>query len=390
MNLRIDGLAVATPTGQIAQADAAKLAQQLSPVSSGRGLDALYRLTGVKNRHSVLLHEPPRTPHSSDDGDDSIPKVTQSFYEPALADADFGPTTATRMQCYEAEASRLAVAAARSALNDAACPAGAVTHLVTVSCSGFAAPGFDLALLRELELPAQTQRTHVGYMGCHGAINGLRVAQAFAASQLDAVVLLCAVELCSLHHQYHAAADQLVANALFADGAGAVVLRNRPSENGAAGSDDRQNMSHGTDRAGWTLLNTDSTVIPGTEDLMSWRIRDHGFQMTLSPRVPEIIERDLRPWLTRWLSQSGLSLEDIRSWAIHPGGPRVVQACGHALNLTAEQIAPSLSVLADFGNMSSPTVLFILDRLRHQHATGPCVTLAFGPGLTIEAALLQR
>ena len=132
-----------------------------------------------------------------------------------------------------------------------------------------------------------------------------------------------------------------------------------------------------------------STVIPDTKDHMTWQIRDHGFEMTLSPRVPDVIEQQLKPWLDVWLARHGVSPRDVGSWAIHPGGPRIVQACGTALGLSAEQLAPSLGVLADYGNMSSPTVLFILDRLRRQNAARPCLTLAFGPGLTVEAALLE-
>lgn len=379
MTLRIDGLGIATPACQIEQSDAALLATRLSAVTEtrARGMETLYRRTGVSTRHSVLLQA------------DASGLVAQTFYEPAVAAADFGPTTATRMRRYEADANQLALSAARDALQEAECLSQDITHLVTVSCSGFTAPGFDLALIRELGLPVGTQRTHVGFMGCHGAINGLRVAQALAESQPGAVVLVCAVELCSLHHQYHAAADQLVANALFADGAAAIVGRAAIS-NSANERDPRQRLPSNDEstRSSWSLCKTGSAVIPQTEDFMSWRIRDHGFEMTLSPRVPEIIERELRPWLECWLAASELTLTDIPNWAIHPGGPRVVQACGQTLGLSTEQLAPSFGVLADYGNMSSPTVLFILDRLRRQRAEGACVILAFGPGLTIEAALL--
>ena len=127
------------------------------------------------------------------------------------------------MRKYEEEAGALAVAAARKALGDARVAPDRVTHLVTVSCSGFYAPGFDIALIKQLGLSADVARTHVGFMGCHGSLNGLRVAQAFVAADPAACVLLCAVEMCSLHHQYGWNSEQIVANALFADGAGAVV-----------------------------------------------------------------------------------------------------------------------------------------------------------------------
>ena len=279
------------------------------------------------------------------------------------------------MRRYEAEAGPLAVAAARPALGDAAIEPGRVTHLVTVSCTGSCAPGFDMALIRGLGLPRDVARTHVGFMGCHGLLNGLRVARAFVAADPAAVPLVCAVELCSLHHQYEGDAEQIVANALFADGAGAVV-------GVAAGSTPVGNAD------AYRLVASGSTIIDDSDDAMSWRVGDRGFVMTLSPRVPELIARHLRPWLEGWLARHGLDLSSVGSWAVHPGGPRIVSAVGEALDLDPALLLPSRRVLEEFGNMSSPTILFILDRLRRADAPRPCVSLAFGPGLAVEAALL--
>jgi predicted naringenin-chalcone synthase len=278
------------------------------------------------------------------------------------------------MQRYEADAAGLACRAASAALHQAGVPPDAVTHLVSVSCSGFSAPGFDIELITRLPLPPGTSRTHVGFMGCHGAMNALRVAKAFAEADRRACVLVCALELCSLHHQYGwEDPETIVANALFADGAAAAVCRQADTSPGDAP---------------WNLVDQASIVIDQTRDLMSWRIGDHGFAMTLSPRVPDVIRRHLRPWLAAWLRQHGLAVEDIGSWAVHPGGPRILQACAESLPLAPPQLAVSRDVLAAFGNMSSPTVLFILERLQAQQASRPCVMLGFGPGLAIEAALL--
>ncbi|NOX53579.1 MAG: type III polyketide synthase [Planctomycetes bacterium] len=285
---------------------------------------------------------------------------------------DCGPTTAQRMQLYERCAAALACEASQSALENAAIPADRVTHLVTISCTGFAAPGVDLQIIEQLGLSAEVARTHVGFMGCHGAMNGLRVARAFAESDPQACVLLCAVELCSLHQQYGWHPERIVANALFADGSAAVVGKGCPAEAPLP----------------WRLVSSGSTILPHSADLMSWRIGDHGFEMTLSPRVPEVIRRELCDWLQQWLSQAGLQIGNICSWVIHPGGPRILKACAETLGLSDAQLRPSQKVLAEFGNMSSPTVLFILERLMQADASRPCVMLAFGPGLTIEAALL--
>jgi predicted naringenin-chalcone synthase len=207
-------------------------------------------------------------------------------------------------------------------------------------------------------------------MGCHGAINGLRAALAIGQADTKARVLLCAVELCSLHYRFAWEPERLVANALFADGAAAVV----------AGGDDC-----GTDA--WRLKATGSCLIPDSQPAMSWRIGDHGFEMTLDACVPELIEGHLRPWLSQWLVEHGLSLEQIGSWAVHPGGPRILAAIEKSLELPESATAVSREVLSQYGNMSSPTVLFILNRLRERGARLPCVALGFGPGLFAEAAL---
>jgi predicted naringenin-chalcone synthase len=243
---------------------------------------------------------------------------------------------------------------------------------VTVSCSGFHAPGFDISLVKQLPLSSQVARTHLGFMGCHGALNALRVAQAFLEADRSACVLLCALELCSLHHQYGWDADKVVSNALFADGAAAVVAF--PAESTAARR--------------YHFIASGSKVIDDSEDAMSWRIGDHGFEMTLSPRVPDLICQHLKPWLEDWLAGHELNPATIGSWAVHPGGPRILSAVCEAVGLDQAVLEASQQVLADHGNMSSPTILFILDRMSLTSGSTPCVALAFGPGLTVEAALL--
>jgi prepilin-type processing-associated H-X9-DG protein len=212
-------------------------------------------------------------------------------------------------------------------------------------------------------------------MGCHGALNALRVARAFADANPDARILVCAIELCSLHHQYGWHPEQIVANALFADGSAALVCGHASDE------------ARGDQKPRW--LSSGSLVVPQTEDLMSWNIGDHGFQMTLSPRVPDAIQGSLRRWVEGWLASEEIGFDEIAQWGIHPGGPRILQACVDALQLEPSAIQTSRDVLAEFGNMSSPTILFIVERLIRNKTPGPCVLLAFGPGLTIEAALVE-
>jgi len=361
MPLSIRGIGTALPAHGVNRHDAADLARRFSADTTARAalVDRVQRRTRVHTRHSVLLES----------GEPASPISTRlPFY------GEHNPSTAERMQRFARHAGPLALAAARRALADADVPAERVTHLVTVCCTGFQAPGFDLELIAQLPLHPDVERTQVGFMGCHGSLNGLRVARAFVEADPQACVLLCSLELCSLHLHYGWDPEKVVANALFADGAAALVAT-------AAGGLPQP--------AGLRALASGSTVIPDTAELMSWTIGDHGFAMGLSPKVPAAVAAHLRPWLERWLGRQGLEIDAIGAWALHPGGPRILQASAEALGLAPQQIAVSESVLGDHGNMSSATILFILERLRRAGAPGPWLALAFGPGLTVEAALLD-
>ncbi len=358
MTTHILGLATAQPATTVAQSDAVEMAIPFtcSTPEQERTLRVLYRRSGVQRRASVVL-----------EADGSAPR----FFPPPTSPGDRGPATSTRMTRYEQEIGPLAVSAARAALADAGLPAEQIGQLVTVSCTGLAAPNFDVRLIKEVGLPSSTGRTHVGFMGCQGALNGLRAADALARRRPGQGVLLVAAELCSLHYQYGFDPDQTVANALFADGAAAAVLR------AGAGS------------GGWRVQDNGAWLLPDCEDAMTWRVRDHGFAMTLAARVPELIAAHLRPVLEGWLGEHALALRDVPTWAVHPGGPRILSATCAALDLPFETTAVSREVLAECGNMSSPTILFILHRLRRSGAALPCVALAFGPGLSAEAALFR-
>ena len=366
MSFAILGLGTALPSTVVSQAEALTVARWLCcrTAEHATWLPTMYHHTGIRRRHLAL-------------GDDVVRDVldgtqlSQSPFLPTGQPDDHGPTTAERMRHYVAGAAPLALRAAAEALDGADMPPGKITHLVTVSCTGFHAPGVDIALIQGLGLPPGTQRTHVGFMGCHGALNGLRVARAFTAAEPEARVLLCATELCSIHYHYGWDPQKMIANAIFGDGAAALVgARPRETETGT-----------------WQLAASGSCVFPGSTDAMTWTVGDHGFEMTLSKKVPGLIAAHLRPWLRSWLERHGVALGDVASWAVHPGGPRILDAVEEALGLTPATTAVSREVFAEHGNMSSPTVLFILQRLGQRQAPRPCVALGFGPGLTVEAAL---
>ena len=368
MNFRIDGIGTALPPDIARQDEAAELAPRYAHADDrgARMLRLLYRKSGVSTRHSVSVR-----------GDEGPLEKRVPYYPIPDAPGDLGPTTGDRMAWYETEAPPLALGAARAAIDASDTAPAEFTHLVTVSCTGFGSPGVDAHLIEQLGLPRDVARTHVGFMGCHGALNGLRAAHAYGADP-DARVLLCAVELCSLHFAYGWDEEMLVANTLFADGAAAVVGRGvPPTAPGASASG-----------AAWRVAASGTFLMPDSADAMTWRIGDHGFRMTLSALVPEMIGRHLRGWLEGWLAGHGVGLGDVGSWAVHPGGPRILDAVRDALELDESDLAVSRETLRDHGNMSSPTVLFILERMRREGAPRPCVALAFGPGLAVEAALI--
>jgi len=372
MSFAILGLGTAVPPTVVDQTDALHIARSCCcrTAEHASWLPTMYGNTDIHQRHLVLAADVVR-----DVIDGTC--ATKSPFLPTGRLDDHGPTTAERMRHYVAEAKPLALAAARQALERAGLTPATITHLVTVSCTGFHAPGVDIELIDGLRLPPGTLRTHVGFMGCHGALNGLRVAQAFAGADARARVLLCAIELCSMHYYYGWDPQKMIANAIFADGAAAVV--------GAASGSVEEGTSAGT----WRLAHSASCVFPGSADAMTWTVGDYGFEMTLSKKVPGLIAAHLRPWLINWLGQPGIALGHVASWAIHPGGPRILDAVEDALDLPAEATSMSRAVFAQYGNMSSSTVLFILERLREQQEPRPCVALGFGPGLTVEAALFR-
>lgn len=361
MTLSIAGLGTAVPEHSITQEEAVELHATLCEIDPDRRrtLHALYRRSGVLRRHSALLER------------STGPLLErQAFFPPARDDRDPGPSTSARMEQYEVHAPALAARASSAALRAAGTRPDEVTHVVTVSCTGFMAPGVDARLIDALGLPATAQRTHVGFMGCHGALNGLRVADSVVHTDSEATVLVCSVELSTLHFAYGWNPEMMVPNALFADGAAALVGR-----------------TSARNPTAWRLASSATLLMADTAGDMSWRIGNHGFRMTLSARVPSLIEARLGEWLRAWLCDNQLSVAEIGSWAIHPGGPRILGAVERALGLDPTRTRVSREVLAGFGNMSSATVFFTLDRLRAEGAPGPCVALALGPGLVAEAAL---
>lgn len=382
MGVRILGLGTALPKYSISQRDAFLHASELCCHNGAqkRALDKLYRRTEIGSRASVLLDEEFRA------------GVYDGFFSERMNSDDCGPSTLERMNRYKQEAPLLAFDSAQRAIQSSGVDPSIISHLVSASCTGFCAPGFDIDLIESLNLRRIVARTHIGFMGCHSGLNAIRTAAAFCSESPENVVLVNTTELCSLHFQYGWQSDNLVANSLFGDGSASLVMTNDRSTAGLSSLIGfEQHMSSFEDSMvvpGLRYLANRSWVFPEVKELMSWTITNSGFVMTLKPELSEFIRENLRALLSSWLSELRLDLSCIGSWCVHPGGPRILDAVENACDLPDSALEPSRQVLAECGNMSSPTIFFVLQRLLNIKARTPVLLLAFGPGLTVEAALL--
>lgn len=295
-----------------------------------------------------------------------------------------GLSTQQRMIVYEREAGGLAHRAARRALNEARIDPQLITDLIVVSCTGFSAPGVDVALVQSLGLRPTVRRLMAGFMGCFGAISGLRAAAGACAARhgddQSPIALMVCVELCSLHVRADRDVQNLVASALFGDGAAAAIVaplgRRRPDVI------DLSNASANGSSVLGLLTTGGNLLLPEGREWMTWRITDAGFAMTLAREVPAALREHLRDFVNRRGSQPPRPATFI----VHPGGPGILEAANDALDLDGGQgLQHSRAMLRRFGNMSSATVLFVLDEALRHHAPLPATLLAFGPGLTIES-----
>jgi prepilin-type processing-associated H-X9-DG protein len=251
-----------------------------------------------------------------------------------------------------------------------------ITHLITVSCTGMYAPGLDIDLVHALPLSTSTERICINFMGCYAAINALKVADAICKSNVDAKALIVCTELCSIHFQKDFTEDNILANALFADGSAAMLIE--PSPLG---------------KINFSIDGFHSDIVSSEEQHMAWSIGDLGFEMKLSSYVPQILQQGIHQLLDSLLKKTKIDLNQIQHFAIHPGGKKILEVVAKELKLPEGKLGPSYQVLRDFGNMSSPTVIFVLkEMLRNfsiQNNNEHVIGMAFGPGLTIESMILK-
>jgi alkylresorcinol/alkylpyrone synthase len=354
MTVRITGVGSAQPGQRVAQ-DELWSGFYAEHCGGGAVHERMFRGAGVRQRHLAV--------------------------NPLVEDVSRW-STAERMRRYATEALPLGKEAVGAALADAHLAAEDVGLFAVASCTGYATPGIDIRTAASLGMAADVQRLVVGHMGCYAALPSLGAVGDFAAARERPAVLLC-LELTSLHVQPPTDdLGQVVSHALFGDAAVAVVVEPAdPARQGRIGQS-----------PAWELVDLTALTDPGTADHMTWDVTDLGFRMGLSPEVPGVLARHVGPVVCDLLGRHGLRIADVDAWAVHPGGPRILDTVAERLDLPPAALDASRQVLAEHGNCSSPTVLLVLDALRAAGRPRPgryAVALAFGPGLTLYTALLR-
>lgn len=358
-------IATANPPYKVSQSKATEELKKRMAVrpAVARMIDAASVHSGIDFRYFIVP-----------DGDE---ESAEKFY------SDNGeyikPGTQRRMLEYEKWSKELTKTAVRKLLDESNVNPSQINRLITISCTGFFAPGLDHFLMTEFGIPLSARRTNIGFMGCAASLIGFNnVLETLKSSDEKEVnALLVSVELCSLHLQTEATRDNILANMIFADGAAAALFSN----------------SHRLkEKNKMNLLSADSIMFENTAEFMGWKIGDFGFEMMLSSDLPRIILENAIPALKQILLSHGLVPEQIDHWALHPGGRAILGSIQMGLNLSEEKMEPSRNVLKNHGNMSSTTILFVLKELidgGSVHKDEYCCAVAFGPGLTMEVALFK-
>ncbi len=360
----ITAIGIANPAHQIKQSVIADFMVRAMGAddSEARRLQALFKITGIDTRYSVL-HDYARS--------------NQFDFYSNQKDMEPFPSTKERLELYRQHAAGLSCQAIENCLLKVeALAASEITHLVVVSCTGMYAPGLDIDIVKRLGLSTSIERTCINFMGCYASFNGMKLAHSFCEQNSKAKVLMVCTELCSIHFQKDKSDDNFLANALFADGSAAVLMEASP-------------------RKGLNLRPTSffCDLAPEGERDMAWTVGDFGFEMKLTSYVPEIIRNGIKKLTESLLAKIQHSISDIDYFAIHPGGRKILEVIEQELMLTKESNHDAYEVLRNFGNMSSPTVLFVLHELcRKINSTDDkkqILSFAFGPGLTLESMLLK-
>lgn len=366
MSSVISAIGTSNPVNKFAQSqilDFMKAAHQLSS-DNARRLEKLYHASAIDFRHSVIS-----------DFDKQAGNFTFFGNDAGLMPV---PTTAQRGQLYQQTAINISLTAIHNAVKKLQnFNLKSITHLITVSCTGMYAPGLDVEIVEKLNLNPTIERTCINFMGCYGAFNALKIADYICKAQPNATVLVVSVELCTLHFQKENTLDNWLSNSLFADGAAAVLVQHK----------DFASEKLFEIKAFYTQL------VSKARNQMAWEIGNYGYQMQLSNQVAKQIKAEIKNVAQTLLNKLDLALADVGQFAIHPGGRRILEVCDEVFNLDIHQNQQAYNVLRDYGNMSSASVLFVLDELsdtlKMKNKSENVLSFAFGPGLTFESMLLH-
>jgi len=324
-----------------------------------RKLAFLYHHSGIETRHSVI----------PDYGNN----LTGLNFLPENHSDPF-PSIDQRMELYKSTASAISIEAITKCI-DTHINASQITHLISISCTGISAPGLDLEIMEQMGLSPAIFRTSINFMGCYAAIHGMKLAKFICDSEPDAKVVMVATELCTLHFQKEYTLENASSSLLFADGAAAVLISNVITSPKAVQIESFHSQ----------------VAFEGKKD-MAWEISSKGFLMTLSSYIPQLIKQDIEVLISAALQQQELTPQQIPYWCIHPGGKKIVDVIEQKLSLSASQTKFARKVLAENGNMSSPTILFVLKEIMDSSIKPgeKIFGIAFGPGLTMETFLCKK
>lgn len=355
---KIISIATAVPSHLHKQDDLFSFADKVysSDESDSRKLKFLYRHSGINSRYSVIP-------------DYSLESGNREFFPPTPG-LEPVPCLEKRMEWFNKYAPELSVKSIERCIENII-DKNDITHLITVSCTGMSAPGLDLQVMELMGLPQDISRTSVNFMGCYAGVHALKMADAFSNRKDVNVVIVC-TELCTLHFQKENTIDNITSTLLFGDGSAAILVQNDNSK-----------------QPGLHLESFFSDVSFKGKQEMAWELSSKGFQMTLTGYVPELIKEDFNVLVTKALEKASLMKEDITHWCIHPGGKKILEAIAKSIEVDNELFRCSYDILFQYGNMSSPSIFFVLEKIMNQlkeERTKPAKVFgaAFGPGLTTE------
>jgi alpha-pyrone synthase len=367
------GLATGNPKYKVTQKDAVKIAMQAKGCESMRGvMERIYGNTRITTRHMAI---PDFTPEQRDPND-------PLFYK---GDGTYAIPIQERLNKFKEVAVPLVTDVCKKAIADAGVKLEDIGKLVVVSSTGFLGPSLDCELIVSLGLPRSVDRTLIGFMGCAAAMNGYRCAMDFVKAHPGKLALMCCVEISSIHSTFKDSTNDAVIHAIFADGCAACVLTAQPVSK----------IPKGT----LAIVEDHGWLMEGTNDGITLAINDDGISCTLSKYLPQYIAKNMGGFVDTLLKKQNFTRSDVDFWAIHPGGRRIIEEAQNGLGVTEAQAADSWYVLDNYGNMLSPSVMFVLERIfkRHRESIkkgeeGYKLGLAFSfsPGVGAEGIMLRQ